>query len=321
MVAMATAPSGYTVRPATQDDLAAVGAVARAADVADWGKPNTADEEIADDWSQPGLDLAADTWLILRGDEVCAYAWMLARRSHCQLDGWGVVHPEHRARGLGSFLLDLVEERVAQHAALAPRGEPVIHRTDVAASDTRAHELVRWRGFTLVRHFWRMDTDLGPRSPAEPAAAPGIDVRTFVRGQDEQAVHAAFEEAFAEHFGYVPRPLDEWIGTRIEWEGFDPGLWFVATEGPEVVGALAGRIIEDVGWVSTLGVRGPWRRRGIAEVLLRRAFAEFHRRGVGRSSLYVDALNETGATALYERAGMHVATQFDFYEKTLGPRA
>jgi ribosomal protein S18 acetylase RimI-like enzyme len=33
--------------------------------------------------------------------------------------------------------------------------------------------------------------------------------------------------------------------------------------------------------------------------------------------LGVDAANETGATALYERVGMHVARQFDVYEKRL----
>lgn len=318
---MATPPSGYAARPATRDDLGAVGKLARAVDVADWGEPTTADEEIADDWAIPGLNLATDTWLIWRGEELCAYAWLLARRSHCQLDGWGMVHPEHRGRGLRSFLLDLVEERAAQHAAMAPSGERVTHRNDVAASDQPAHELLQGRGFALVRHFWRMDTDLGPRASLEPTPPRGIAVRTFVRAQDEQAVHAAFEEAFAEHFGYVPRTLDEWVGQRIEEEGFDPSLWFLATEGGEVVGALSGKIIEHVGWVWTLGVRKQWRQRGIGEALLRHSFREFQRRGIGKSSLYVDAQNETGATALYERLGMHVATQFDFYEKQLRPGA
>jgi ribosomal protein S18 acetylase RimI-like enzyme len=54
---------------------------------------------------------------------------------------------------------------------------------------------------------------------------------------------------------------------------------------------------------------------------LRHSFAEFHRRGVTKSSLSVDARNETGAVALYERVGMHIARQYDTYEKRIGPRA
>jgi len=321
MVAMTPLPTGYTVRPVTRDDLPAIGAMARAAEIVDWGKPNTADEEIADHWSLPGVELETDTWVICLGDEVCAYAWMMARKSHCRLDGWGIVHPDHRGRGLGSQLLDLVETRAAEHEALAPPGDPVIHTTDVAAPDKAAYELLRGRGFNLVRHFWRMDTDLGPQTPPPAAPLTGVTIRTFVQGKDDRAVHAALEEAFAEHFGHVPWPFEDWIAMRIESDGFDRGLWFLALDGDQIVGALVGRIIEDVGWVETLGVRPRWRRRGIGENLLRRSFAEFHQRGIYKSSLYVDSQNETGATALYERVGMHVATQFDFYEKHLRPEA
>jgi mycothiol synthase len=307
----------YATRPARWEDLRAVGDLARSADMVDWGEANTSEEEIAEDWSIPGLDLALDTWLIWSGSELCAYAWLLARKDHCELHGWGVVHPSHRGRGLGSFLLDLLEARAAQHAALAPPGEDVLHRNNVAASDPAARQLLRRRGFSLDRHFWRMDVELFAQPPQDPVPPDGIEVRLFTTDKDERPLHAAFEEAFADHYGHVPWSFDEWLATRIHGEGFDPTLWFVALEGQEIVGGLAGRIIEDVGWVNTLGVRRGWRRRGIGEHLLRRAFREFHRRGIERSSLYVDSQNETGATGLYERVGMSVAFQYDFYLKRL----
>ncbi len=178
----------------------------------------------------------------LPGDEVCAYAWMMARKSHCRLNGWGVVHPDNRGRGLGSALLDLVEKRAMEHAALAPPDEPVIHATNVAAPDEAAHELLRRRGFNLVRRFWGMDGDMPPKNPSPSAPAKGITIRTFLRGQDESDVHGAFEEAFAEHFGHVPWPFDDWIATRIQSEGFDPRLWYLAVDGDRIVGALAGNV-------------------------------------------------------------------------------
>jgi ribosomal protein S18 acetylase RimI-like enzyme len=52
--------------------------------------------------------------------------------------------------------------------------------------------------------------------------------------------------------------------------------------------------------------------------LLRRSFATFADRGVRRVILNVDAENSTGATALYERAGMRVVNRWDLWERLLG---
>jgi mycothiol synthase len=71
------------------------------------------------------------------------------------------------------------------------------------------------------------------------------------------------------------------------------------------------------GFVGALGVRKPWRGRGIGMALLRRAFAEYQRRGAPHVSLGVDAQNPTGATRLYERAGMRVMTEDVAFEKSL----
>jgi mycothiol synthase len=316
---MATPPPGYSARPATWDDIDAVAKLLQVADLADLGETDFFIDELKDDWRQPQLDMATDTWLVTSNGEACAYTWLLGRNSHRDLDSWGVVHPEHRGRGLGTFLLDVVDRRAGEHQALVPPGEPATLLFHTLAVDSAAGALLVGRGFELVRHFWRMDIELA-NAPSPPEPVDGISIRTFQRGLDERPVYEAFEESFAEHFGYVPRSFEEWSASRLQ-EGFDPSLWFVATDGPEVVGALAGRIMEDIGWVSTLGVRKNWRGRRIGEALLRRAFIAFHQRRITKSSLNVDATNETGAVVLYERVGMHVATQYDTYEKRLGPRA
>jgi mycothiol synthase len=313
---MSTPPPGYTVRPATWDDLDAVAKVLIEADLADLGEQDFSIEELKDDWRQPQLDMASDTWLVTSGEEACAYTWVLGRNSHRDLDSWGVVHPEHRGRGLGSFLLDVVERRAAEHQLLVePPGQSTLLLHTLAV-DTAARSLLEGRGFELTRHFWRMDIEL-ETAPAPPESVDGISIRAFRRDGDERPVYEAFEEAFAGHFGYVPRSFEDWSAVRLQ-EGFDPNLWFVATEGQEVVGALAGRIMEGMGWVATLGVRKRWRGRGIGEALLRHSFAAFRRHGITKASLSVDARNETGAVALYERAGMHVALQYDTYEKRYG---
>ena len=49
------------------------------------------------------------------------------------------------------------------------------------------------------------------------------------------------------------------------------------------------------------------------------SFGEFYRRGVHKVSLGVDSQSLTGATRLYERAGMHIELSYDAYEKELRP--
>ena len=73
------------------------------------------------------------------------------------------------------------------------------------------------------------------------------------------------------------------------------------------------------GWVDVVGVRRPWRNRGLGLALLRHAFTEYHRRGTHRVSLSVDAESITGAPRLYGRAGMRVREGYIIHLKELRP--
>ena len=71
--------------------------------------------------------------------------------------------------------------------------------------------------------------------------------------------------------------------------------------------------------MDVVGVRRPWRGRGLGLALLRHAFGEFFRRGIGRVELSVDAESLTGAPRLYHRAGMRVLQTYILHEKELRP--
>jgi ribosomal protein S18 acetylase RimI-like enzyme len=72
-----------------------------------------------------------------------------------------------------------------------------------------------------------------------------------------------------------------------------------------------------VGYVQSLGVRKPWRGRGIARNLLLHAFGEFRRRGKRGAALDADAHSLTGATRLYESVGMREVHRNAVYVKEL----
>jgi ribosomal protein S18 acetylase RimI-like enzyme len=167
------------------------------------------------------------------------------------------------------------------------------------------------------------DFDSAPEAPEWPE---GIAVRTFVRGQDEEATFAVRQEAYADMWDFDSAPFSVWKHHLIDANpDFDPALWFLALDGEEVVGMTLcdARTSEDaeMGWVKSVGVRRNWRRRGIAAALLRHAFAEFYRRGTRKVALTVDAESLTGALRLYERAGMRVVRRQEIYEKMLPHQA
>lgn len=315
-------PAGYELRGATWEDLPGVVTMLAETDVHDVGEPDLDESLLRHEWSLPSLDLARDAWLVLTpGGAIAGYGFQHARANHTLLDGWGAVHPEHRGRGIGSLLLDLAEWRAGQHRAAADPGASVRFGVDTTGDDEAVHGMLRARGFALVRHFLRMEIEVDPSTATAAVEVPhGTAIRQFERGRDDRAVHAAIQESFAEHFNWVPRPFDEWAAHRLEAEAFDPTLWWVAQDADEeIVGALIAELTAISGWVDNVGVRKPWRGRGIGEALLRASFGEFGRRGTTKVGLGVDAANETGATRLYERVGMRVARRYDRYERVLSP--
>ena len=157
--------------------------------------------------------------------------------------------------------------------------------------------------------------------PTQPVWPEGFELRPFDVERDSERVWAADLDAFEDHWGFVRVNFDDWQHWMATGERFDPELWFIAYDGDEIAGFSLCRPQEsgdtDLGWVSVLGVRRPWRRRGLALALLQHSFGELYRRGKTRVGLGVDAESTTGALRLYERAGMHVDRRWDTWEKRL----
>lgn len=162
-------------------------------------------------------------------------------------------------------------------------------------------------GFTEVRRFWHMQIALGADHRVMPEPPPDVTLTVASNDDERRLLHRLDEIAFAEHFGFVPHPYDEWIPWFRDRRDARPDLWWLAWLDGEPVGLCIqddSRADRGGGYVRVLGVVPKARGRGIATWLLRSAFAQAATEGRAFVGLTVDSDNTTGATALYERAGM-----------------
>ncbi len=299
-------PPEVTLRAPTLEDAAAVAALLNR--VADADKAGWVDEEAIRNWfTNPNLPIEQDAVLAERDGELVAYADVY-RGGEAKEKVWGDLRipPDERGGDVLPLLVDWMEERAGSARFRLQFPEDV--------AEVRA-ELER-RGYAPVRYSFEMEMELDAEPP-EAEWPDGITVRTF-RDGEEGRIHEVDTEAFGDHWDFTPQPFDEWRHWHME-DGFDPSCWFLAEDKDEIAGISLCRPHRegrpDMGWVATLAVRKPWRRRGLGLALLQHSFRELRARGRERVGLGVDGDNTTGAVRLYERAGMHVARRADTYER------
>lgn len=299
-------PDGLGARRATVDDAPAIDELITAADVAVQGWSESSVPELLGWWRM--MDLEHSSWVLHDEESIVAYAAGFAHGDNFELDGF--VHPDHQGRGLGAWLLARGENRAGELR------KPKLQTFSLAADD-RAHRLFEQFGMRELRRYYRMMIEL-EEAPLPARLPDGLKLETFEPGE-ARAFHDALIEAFEDEWNFVAMPFDQWRELRLVQDpDFDPTLWFVVRDGEEIAAVMRNEPDRSgAGFVGALGVRKPWRRRGIALALLQHAFGEFYRRGKRRVALGVDAENPTGATRLYERAGMQVAFEAVAYGKEL----
>jgi mycothiol synthase len=322
---MTVAPTTqFRLRPTALDDMPGALALANLCSRAITGKDEFSIEDYRNSWGDPARDIAADTRIAQTdGGTIvgCAELWNNPPHVTCWL--WVCVHPAFRGQGIGTALMDWAEDRARVALGRAPAGTRVVLEAAANSADRPSTDLLRERGYRAVHRRLSMARDLAGELPA-PICPADMTMRAIQPGE-ELALYRAKNEAFRDHWGHIEAPEAEgfaaWQQRRIRDASYDPSLWFLALDGDQIAGFSLCQLqtSEDpaMGWVASLGVRRPWRRRGLAKALLHHSFAELRRRGQARVGLDVDASSLTGATQLYEGAGMRPFKQTIFFEREL----
>jgi mycothiol synthase len=316
----------FQIRTATMDDVPAAVDVWNRCTIEEEGAPAITDAEMRAMWEQPGHNPQHNTLIFAPDGTPVGYGGVACAPPFVRFWSWGFVHPAYRGQGIGTTLIQRSEQRVRELLHLAPEGTRVTLSRETNRKNSAALALLRASEYGTTRYFWRMVIELDGPPPA-PAWPDGIRVRTFEPERDLVPLRHAVAESFQDHYGFVEVPEEQslmWWRHRIENDpNYDPSVWFLALDGAEIAGMsiCLPRMTSDpdMGYVEILGVRRPWRRQGIALALLHHSFGEFYRRGRARVALHVDAQSLTGATRLYEKAGMHADREHEEFTRELRP--
>ena len=237
----------------------------------------------------------------------------------------GVVHPDWRRCGIGAGLMLAAEARAAEIMSTLPGGAGLPQHLDAFCRSFQndAAALFESRGMKPVRYFFGMQRDL--RAALPDAVAPeGIVIRTY-RAENSAPALSAFNDAFGDHWEFQVITPELWQHDFVGVPYFRPDLWFLAWDGDEIVGftfnlvdlPYTERVGRREGIVDKVGVRRPWRKRGLGAALLAHSLRALREAGMDFAFLGVDADSLTGAVRLYERAGFRELRRTVVYRKVL----
>ncbi len=212
-----------------------------------------------------------------------------------------VIHPDARRHGLGRRLGEALAAEAGPRLRLWAHGE-----------QPQAARLAASAGLARSRALWQMRRSLQTRID-RPQLAPGLTVRTFVVGQDEDAWIRVNHRAFARHpeqGAWTRSDLE--MREREPW--FDPDGFFLAERDGKLVGFhwtkihggghenSHGHAHEPIGEVYVVGVDPDERGTGLGRALTVIGLRYLRSRGLAQVMLYVDETN-AAAIRLYESLG------------------
>jgi mycothiol synthase len=315
-MSVAAEPVGYTVRSPELTDAEEILELVSAYNTALVGYADYTLDDIRDELAEPGFDPTRDAWLAFDPDRrLVGYGWCSADGDSTQVD-IDVVASDPTA---AEWLLDRSIERGREMGRERGQSKVTLHK-GIHRVDVEMRARLETRGFAPATSFHRMRIDFD--DPVErPEAPDGVTLREAVDDATRRDAHRVQMSAFTEHFGFVPKPYEEWLDRHEAKSTFAwSQMWVADLDGrPVAMSVQTDQFVEaeDCGYVATLGVIGEARGRGIAKYLLRRAFAIDAAAGRTGTILHVDANNTTPALGLYESVGMRLVLVVDMWNLTV----
>jgi GNAT superfamily N-acetyltransferase len=284
-------PDGYSARPHVLSDAQAVCDLVAATEIVDAGQAAIELEDIQGDWARGSFDLATQSIGVWSGERLVAAGEVFKGR---RADAG--VHPQHRGRGLGTWLAGWVEDCARAH------GSRLVGQTVPGGSGPE--QFLVARGYREGWTSWVLTLPGGAVIQPQPLPR-GCALREFAGGEDGPVAFQLLEDAFNEWPDREPSTYADWAPRGPLRPGFEPWqIRFVTDAEGTDVAVCCTILAGDTGYVDAIAVRADHRGRGLARALLVDAFSRARERGASTSELSTDS--RTGALGLYEHVGMEV---------------
>jgi len=280
---------------------------------------------------QPLLRLGTDAdWLthvVARGEDDAVVGYLQVDRGGDDASAELVVHPDRRRQGVGSVLL-----RTAERDARLPmfsgapgqRGKPL--RVWAHGDLPAARAFATVRGYEVARELLVLARPLGPDDAARDVPdLPGLALRTFRPGADDEAWVRLNARAFADHPEQGRLTVED-LHDRQREPWFDAEGFFLVVPSDDVTAGPLGFLWTKVepgqdgsrdGEVYAVGVSPDAQGRGLGRALTLVGLRHLARVGCDRAVLYVDGDN-AAALATYAGAGFERAAVDVQYARTVG---
>ena len=180
----------------TMDDVHVVTQLVMTCEAFDSGRAEIDRDDIVADWSRPSFDLAAGSMGVFDGHVLVAQADVFRGRAEAS------VHPDHRGRGIGAWLLRWTED------CARDSGSPTVGQT-VTDANHAAIDLFERQGYRYGHTSWVLRIQLDAR-PEAPGLPDGIAFRDFAPGADDREVYQVVEDAFNEWPDRQPTSFEDW---------------------------------------------------------------------------------------------------------------
>ncbi|MDW0116513.1 GNAT family N-acetyltransferase [Sporosarcina thermotolerans] len=308
---MDTGEQKVIIKNPTVEDAQVITDLISACDIEEIGEPDITLSDVLDIWNS--VQIETDAWIALAStNEIIGYSFVEVTGAN-RMDTCVFVHPQYKNQGIGSLLLNKVEER----ANILAKGKDGVQTlmNQVPFNNIAARNLVENRGYQFSRLYERMKIEL-KSPPNVPYLHEGMTLRSFRPNHDEDTLFSIYDETFRDAWGYTKKDGSTWISQK-KADDYDPSLWFIVWKDSEPVGFLMSRLQDDGVFIDLLGVKREYRKQGLGKAMLLHTFGLAYKRKQKTILLYVDSDSLTNANRLYQQVGMSPHSQTTVYSKQL----
>jgi len=271
-------------------------------------------------------DLEKDSLIAEYEGRIIGYSrvyWDKIPKNNCINYGhFASVVPEWKNNGIRKALFHWGEARVKE---IAKTHDPDIQKYIICWVSPKANEwesILSTNGYEIVRYAFLMVRPDLENIPDLPLPE-GIIVRPTTP-DDYRKIWDAAKEIFSDEWA-EPEWQDSWYDRWVNQPNFQPELWQIAWCGDEVAGMVRSYISHPEneefnrkwGYTENIGIRRPYRGKGLAKALIARSFQVVKDQGMEKAALGVDAENPSGALHLYKSMGFEESQRWKTYRKQI----